>query len=63
MLRLYTETIRPRGSAWTNPPFYGTLFIAFVALVLPFDSFEGAARTNFAAFFYGLEAVAALAKP
>jgi hypothetical protein len=49
--------------AWTNAPFYGSVFIAFVALVLPFDSFEGAARTNLVAFFYGLEDVTALGRP
>jgi len=47
-------------AAWTNGPFRGTICLAFVALVLPFDSFEGAARTIFAAFFCGLEAVAGL---
>jgi hypothetical protein len=48
------------GSAWTNPPFYGNLFLAFVALVLPFDSCEGAAKDKLCSLFYGLEAVSAL---
>lgn len=37
--------------AWTNRSFRGTLWLAFVALVIPLDSFERAARSGFAAFF------------
>jgi CspA family cold shock protein len=39
--------------AWTNDPFRSTICLAFVALVLPFDSFKRARRTIFAAFFCG----------
>jgi len=41
-------------------PFRDIVGLALVALVLPFDAFEGAAKTIFAAFFCGLEAVMAL---
>ena len=33
------------------------LAIAFVALVLPFDSFRGAARNKLAAFFFGTRGI------
>jgi CspA family cold shock protein len=39
------------------------LRIAFVALVLPFDSFRGAAGTNSQPFFSGLEAIPGLGVP
>src|SRR6266852_6122894 len=35
---------------WTMSCSGATIFLAFVALVLPFDSFEGAARTNLRPF-------------
>src|SRR5690348_18283900 len=47
---------------WTFWPFRGTILAAFVALVLPFDSFEGAASPTLAAFFVGLRAVAGLGR-
>ena len=46
-----------------SPPFYGILFLAFVALVLPFDSFEGLQGQTLRPFFYGLEAVTDLGRP
>jgi cold shock protein len=39
------------------------LAIAFVALVLPFDSFRGLRGTNSQPFFSGLEAISGLARP
>jgi hypothetical protein len=36
--------------------------VAFLTLVLPFDRFEGAAKTIFAALFCGREAVMALGR-
>jgi hypothetical protein len=38
---------------WTNSPHYGNLFLAFVALVLPFDSFEGLQGHTLRPFFAG----------
>src|SRR6266436_283560 len=35
---------------WTMSRSCATIFLVFVALVLPFDSFEGAARTNLRPF-------------
>ena len=43
---------------WTNPSFYSIILLVFVALVLPFDSFEEAARKLFAAFFLAGEVAA-----
>jgi len=39
------------------------LSLAFVALVLPFDSFEGLQGQTLRPFFYGLEAVIGLGRP
>src|SRR5579863_5537129 len=38
-------------SVSTIPPFCVSLTVAFVALVIPFDSFRGAASTNLQSFF------------
>jgi len=37
----------------TIDSFYGTIFTAFVALVLPFDPFRGLRDGSFAARFFG----------
>ena len=46
-----------RAAPWTIPPFYGSLTLAFVALVLPFGSLNWAAGMDFAAFFLRVEGV------